>query len=261
MLDKQRQMKIMAEIKRDGFVLIKDLMVSLDASRSSIMRDLNFLEKQGLLIRQRGGASLKPIETSLNAFTDLYTLDKENIQKTQKQIVCKEASKLLHDGQCVYVDSGSTATYLSPYLTDLNITLVTPSVFLLRRLQETFKGNVFLLGGTYYPKYNSSLGTFTNQQVQQFNFDVALFTCSGLNIEKKEITVVDYELGALKSEVLKRSKKNILLIDSSKLHMSAPCRFASIEDMDVIFIDDLEKMKNKPKNFVVCKETSYETVK
>jgi DeoR/GlpR family transcriptional regulator of sugar metabolism len=45
MIEKERHVLIMEQLRSDGFVSVKDLMGRLNASRSSIMRDLIALEE------------------------------------------------------------------------------------------------------------------------------------------------------------------------------------------------------------------------
>ena len=66
MIEKERHVLIMEQLRSDGFVSVKDLMGRLNASRSSIMRDLIALEEAGLLVREHGGAALPEVREMLS---------------------------------------------------------------------------------------------------------------------------------------------------------------------------------------------------
>ena len=60
----ERQMKIITTLNESGFVKVVNLCQQFDVSPVTIRKDLNFLEKKGLLFRTHGGAS----KQSLYAF-------------------------------------------------------------------------------------------------------------------------------------------------------------------------------------------------
>lgn len=251
MLEKERQVQIMRKIRQSGFVSVKELMEELETSRSSIMRDLIDLESEGLLVREHGGASLKSAKAILNKVDELSVSDKESINLDLKDKICKKASELVKEGNCIYIDSGTTVSLLMPYIVDKNITIVTPSIHLVRDLNNDIRATVYLLGGSYDNKYDMNHGEFSNQMLKQFNFDIAFYSANGINLKSKEVMLADFELLALKNGALERSAKNYLLIDSSKLDQNAACVWTSIDTFDNIYIDNNTKTKLGNKYIVV----------
>lgn len=252
MLEKERQKIIMEQLEKDGFVSVRDLMDSLQVSRSSIMRDLIDLEKQGRLVREHGGAALKT--DSIYASTEKKTSEKAELNASSKKAICREASRELQDGECVYIDSGTTSAYMVPFLDKKDLMLVTPSIFLIRHLPESFRGQIVLLGGSYDRKYDMSSGTLTIEMLEGFNFDHAFMTANGFSIRTNEVYVSTFELGAVKKKVMERSHKVDLLVDASKKDVRAVCTFASLDDMHAVYVDDGLKDKDLPENFVICKK-------
>ena len=53
----ERQMKIITTLNESGFVKVVNLCQQFDVSPVTIRKDLNFLEKKGLLFRTHGGAA------------------------------------------------------------------------------------------------------------------------------------------------------------------------------------------------------------
>ena len=70
MLSKERLFRIMEVIEEQSFVTISELMEFLNASKSTITRDLMELERQGLIQRERGGAIRKELPQTLSSSTD-----------------------------------------------------------------------------------------------------------------------------------------------------------------------------------------------
>ncbi len=251
MLGEERKIKIMEWIRKDGFVSIRQLMDVLDISRSSAMRDLDELEQQGLIVRQRGGASLFETNELLSQFNEPAQREKEKEHASEKQWICREAAKLVKNGNNIYIDAGTTSLHLIDYLMDKKITIVTPNVRLLSLIPDDFKGKVILLGGDYTPKYDSVAGIVTASQIENFHFDYAFLTCNGLNLENGDVSSFHLPYAMNKKLVMKKSEKCELLVDASKTKVKGLCTYANVSMFDTIFMNAFED-ESLPENVVIC---------
>lgn len=252
MLTKERMLRIMEILEEKQFVTIKELQESFQVSRSSVMRDLIELENQGLIHRERGGASLESIATTLTSYNEKSVVSKENINSEAKRLICQEAAKSIRDGDCVYIDSGTTPTYLLDYLGNKKIKLVTPSIYLIRKLPNHFQGDIFLLGGEFSRSYDTSFGSLTLDMIRQFHFDHAFFSTNGVNLENGEVYVFDFHVGANKKEIMARSEVCDLLIDHSKFKTKAMCTWANYNEFHSVYVDCYDSDIEVPENFVIC---------
>lgn len=249
MLEKERKVLIMDKLRQTGFVLVRDLMKEMNASRSSIMRDLISLEQEGMLVREHGGASLESVTKTMSRQNEPTVYEKAAINADEKEAICKVAAEHVQDGNCIYIDSGTTTACLLPYLMDKDIIVVTPSIYLIRRLPEHFKGTVYVVGGQYDSKYDMNMGDISSSLVSQFNFDIAFFSANGINLKTGDVALADFRIAGLKKTVMNRSMKNFLLVDEAKLNQTAACTFADICEFDAIYTNDSEQQL--PENFVV----------
>lgn len=157
-------------------------------------------------------------------------MDKEHIHSAQKDMICAQAAAIVKDGDCVYVDSGTTPSYLIPYIAGKNIKLVTSSIYALRKLPASFPGELFLIGGKYDMRYDMSVGYLTTEHIRKFHFDHAFFSASGVELDSQEVLAIDFTISEVKSTVLQRSRSSHLLIDDSKLSIRALCTWAVLSD-------------------------------
>ena len=255
MLNKERMYKIMTLLNEQGFVSVKELMEKLQVSRSSIMRDLIELENQGLIQREHGGASLKNIETpTLSSLNEIPVSHKETLNVEQKKLICKEAAKKIHDGDCIYIDSGTTPVYLLPYIVNKHIKIATASTYLIRKIPESFKGDIYLLGGEFNKDYDMSYGPLTLQMIKQFNFDHAFFSTNGVSLKTGEVNIFEFSIGAVKREIMKRSLNNHLLIDDSKFGDKALCTWANTDEFNTVYVNDFKHDLELPDNYYLCYE-------
>ncbi len=254
MLSKERSFRIMNLINQQGFVTVSELMESLQASRSSIMRDLIQLENEGLIQRERGGASKLNTSTMLLSINEAAVFDKTNINATTKTKLCKEAMKVIKEGECIFLDSGTTVVDIPKYIFNKKVTIVTPSVHLVKNLPDNYDGYVHLLGGEYDKKYDMVLGNIALDTIRELNFDHAFFSTSGVSLDSGEIYVSNYANGVLKKTVMKRTTNNYLLVDTSKFTIKSIATWATLDQFTTVYLNDkYEEKYQLPDNFVIVK--------
>lgn len=254
MLTKERQYRIIAMINEKSFVTVKELMAYFGVSRSSIMRDLIELENQNLIKRERGGASAVDIDMpTVTSFNEKSVESKEALNKEEKIAVCREAAKHISDGDCIFIDSGTTPVYLLDYISDKNIKIVTPSTYLVSKISEDFKGEVYLLGGEFRKKYDMSYGPLTLEMIKFFNFTHAFFSANGVNIKNGEVYIFDMNIGAIKRAVMERTKENYLLVDSSKLEIKALYTWAYSDEFNNVYVNEPNYNCEFPQNYCICR--------
>ena len=92
-------------------------------------RDVAALEQEGSVIVMRGGA----VKYKGEDF-DEPVVKKKLIHSEEKEIIARKAAALVEDGDCVYVDSGTTTVGMLKYLQGKRITIVSSSTELLDNL-------------------------------------------------------------------------------------------------------------------------------
>ena len=134
MLNREREQEILNILKlSNGFATVKYLCDTLYVSESSIRRDLQSLEKRGLLKKTYGGAEL------ISNFSNIITFN----ERTQQNIIAKrsiasKAASLIKDGDIVFLDQSSTAFYLANEIIHRSgLTVVTNNTEILIRLANS----------------------------------------------------------------------------------------------------------------------------
>ena len=252
MITEERKVRIMELIRKNGFVSVRELMDLFAVSRSSIMRDLEELDRQGFIYRKRGGASLKDTQDLMSRFNEPAVREKEMINPDAKKLVCRKASELVRDGNNIYIDSGTTVLWMREYLKDREINIVTPNALLLTKIPKGFKGNIILLGGDYSVPLESVSGMITSRMLENYSFDHAFLTANGVDFARGEVYGYNVAYSNNKKTVLQRTDSAQLLIDSSKPQLTGFCKWADIREFDNIFIDEYTG-ENAPDNLVICK--------
>ena len=79
-------------------------------------------------------------------------------------------------------------------------------------------------------------GTQAMRYMEDINIDIAFLTPSGLTAENG-FTCGNYSECEFKQLIIKKARKVVLLMDSSKIDKSLPYTFANIGDIDAVIIN------------------------
>ncbi len=123
MLAEDRMARICEIVTARGAATLTELCSALDASESTIRRDLVRLDAEGRVERVHGGARAKS-DSSLVS-TDQSVAEKHDINAAQKRAIAEVAAGLVGPGDLVYIDSGTTCELMADYLAETRATYVT----------------------------------------------------------------------------------------------------------------------------------------
>lgn len=229
----EREAYILHKIQTDKRVKVTDLAEALDVTPETIRKDLSDLEERHLLQRVHGGAvALSYFKSSEPAYSD-----RSAIQIEAKQRLAAEVAREILPGETLLLDNGSTIHELAKALCDIPLlTVITPSL----KIALTFSNNpstkVFLLGGWLRPTEPSTFGDVTLQQLKGFHVNKTILSVAGLSAEHG-LTEYLEEDASIKRQALLCGEKKIVLIDHTKLDVTALLTVAPIEKIDEVYID------------------------
>jgi DeoR family fructose operon transcriptional repressor len=197
------------------------------ASESTIRRDLSQLEEQNKLKRVHGGAARihqKGEEPSI--------LEKASIYLHEKQQIAKAAAELVKDGDCIFLDAGTTTFQMIPYLENKQITVVTNGFAHIQSLME--KGlTTYIVGGFMKNKTGAIIGSKAGQSLLEYNFDKAFIGANGVH-PKSGYTTPDPEEASIKNLAIKLANETFILADSSKINEMAFAKIAPLQSGTLI---------------------------
>ncbi len=253
MLARERQLYILNKLCTHPAVSASQLADELGCSRSTIQRDLRLLDRQGKIQRQFGGAMHPDADRIMSSLNE-SALDAKLASNTEaKRLIASRALEEISDGDLVFIDSGSTPLFLLDGLAERRVIVVTNSFAVVSKLAGA-KPEVYLLGGHYEHKYQATMDAITVREIQDFRFDIAVLGANGVDLGLGEAYVSEYQIGDIKRHVIQRSKRSILLLDESKFDYAGVCRYAMLDEIDKVFVNEFPKGRPVPDNFVICKE-------
>jgi DeoR family transcriptional regulator of aga operon len=211
-MNEERRSAILDLIKRDGRVIVRDLATSIGTSEVTIRRDLDVLQKRGLLQRTHGGAL--PARTA-NAETDFNLAEHELKHPREKIAIATAAASMVQEGQTIVLGSGSTTTAIARALRGFrNLTVITNSISIAAELAGS-DVDVILTGGMLRKQSRSLIGPLAEQSLSRLRADIFFMGTDGINTSVGLFT--QNLLGAqLVRVMVEMSSRTIVVCDSSK---------------------------------------------
>ncbi|MCD6321421.1 MAG: DeoR/GlpR transcriptional regulator [Clostridiales bacterium] len=232
-----RQQQIKKMLESAGEVHLQKLRkVFTDISEMTLRRDLSLLENEGYAIRTHGGA------VSTNKIDLLDGQENEYSKRAKESVVAKtniaaKAVRFIEKGRSIYLDAGSTVMGLAKLIKGEGCTFVTSAVNTALKLSSTAH-SVIQLGGAVNKNTLSCSGPDALLMIDALNIDVAIMSASGFSSDRGFTISNRYEC-LLKQKILKKAKKVVMLMDSSKIDKDLTFTFASLEDIDYWVCDNM----------------------
>lgn len=230
----ERKEEIKKYIAENGEVQLRELEKKYpQVSSMTLRRDLTDLENNGFVVRTRGGA--RSISKVLSNGEETYNL-RANENTDAKIKIAKKALEFLENGRSTFIDSGTTTMCLAKLLPDEYLSILTSGPNIALEIIKKNNPSITLIGGQLSRNNLTTSGANSVDFVKSINIDIAFMAASGFSL-KSGFTIGNYNECELKKSVIKKARKVILLIDSSKLDKSMPYTFATLKDIDIIICE------------------------
>ncbi len=247
MLASERMLYILEELKISESVKLKNICAALQTSESTIRRDLEELEKQNKLKRVHGGAIRVSLNSILNETKELSMHTKKDLHKEEKLKLCQMCASIVEDGDCIFVDGGTTFLQLMPLLEGKRIKVVTHSDFVRSEAQGI---EVIVIGGRNLGIHKMNVGPMALEQLSKFSFDKAFIGCAGVTLNTNEAFTAEMDSAQIKKIAIQKSNQTYLLIDQSKLNRKGFYSFANVKQFTSILLTKNNEIKDVPSNFI-----------
>ena len=250
MLGKERILYLLDRLEKENILNVKEIASELNISEATIRRDLTELEKQGKLKRIHGGAIQVDTNQIVSEQREVKMKERFRIHYEEKRKVCAKASELVKDGECIFLDGGTSIVPMIDQLQKRNIRIVTHNHLIVSKLKNP-QAQVIVVGGDYISKYAMSAGPLAINTLRQFQFDRCFIGCAGIDIEQNCSYTAEVQTRELKNIAMQNSKYSYLLIDSSKIGIRGFCKFQTLDAFQTVYCDKPEKSREFPDNFEI----------
>ena len=185
-----------------------DVARNLNVSMATARRDCIALQDKGIIERSWGGIQLV---TSV----DDHFGGVMNHHAQAKAAIARKAAELVHDGDTIIMDIGTTVHHLSGLLTGRSITVLTASLPVFEALKTAPDVTVVVLGGVWSERYQCFDGQFVAEALTHHQADLAFLGCSGVSANGR-VRDTSRSQAHIKQAIIAAASRSYLLVDSEK---------------------------------------------
>lgn len=229
MLTEERYEIILRLLDEKKSITVTELKDYLEASESTVRRDITALDKAGMLTRVFGGAIAN--EYSVTAHEPTVE-QKSQVNLSEKTEIGRYAAGLIEPEDFVYLDAGTTTGSMLPYISEKNATYVTNAVAHAQRLAaDGFR--LILIGGDLKSSTGAVIGNVATQMISRFHFTKGFFGTNGIT-RKEGFTTPDVREAMIKETALDQCRTAYVLADISKFDEVSAVTFAPFEKAQIL---------------------------
>ncbi|OPH59923.1 hypothetical protein BC351_18525 [Paenibacillus ferrarius] len=236
MLAPERHRLILLELESKGQVTVVELKSLLQVSLDTVRRDLERLEQEDKIKRVHGGAVSKREDVATNqAF-----FKRKITQNERKQELAMYAVELVKEYQAVSLNAGTTNIEVAKRLAARfeKLTVITNSLRIADILAQKKGFTVIIPGGYLNHEEFSLYGRSIEEEIMNFNIDLAFISINAISLEKG---LTDFRQGEAEviNAMLKSAKRKVVVADSSKFETVSYLNISGLDQIDSIVTDSL----------------------
>jgi DeoR/GlpR family transcriptional regulator of sugar metabolism len=240
MLAIQRREKIMELLREDGSAKVFNLAKLFKVTEVTIRQDLEKMEKDGLIIREHGGAYLKNIKDQVQTFSLTH---QENLDK--KALIAQKCLEFIEPGDTIILDSGSTTTEVAKGLKGRkNLTVITNALNIALILGAEPGIEVVVTGGEFKPPTLSLTGQKAADFFKGLHAQKLFLATAGISL-KAGLTYPSISDLVVKKAMIDAAETTYLVADSTKMGKAAFASLGALSLIDYIITDPGIQDKHK----------------
>ncbi|MCQ4636877.1 DeoR/GlpR family DNA-binding transcription regulator [Anaerovorax odorimutans] len=228
MLPQERYTRLITYLQEHEIIKIDQLMKLFDISIETARRDLNHLEKEGVIKKIYGGATLVKKEAKEPATSDRMT---RNL--SEKTAIGKKCAEFISDGDSVLIEVGTTTLQVAKALKEKkNLMVITNSIHVVNELMDT-DFDLYVIGGKVRHGEGSVSGAVSMFELENFHIGKAIISAGGVTLERG-LSDYNIEEALIRKKVVEQSRETILVADNSKFGRDVLAHVCPISAMDLV---------------------------
>ena len=226
----ERQKRIEEFLHKAEFASLEELSELVDASVSTVRRDVSILEERGTLRRTHGGAML------INGKSDEYAFTaRDTHQLEEKEAIARACATLVQPNQTVIVDAGTTCYHVARQLEAVSPHIVTNSLPVANLFSVSGKVELVMTGGVIYPRLGVLVGPLAIEAFMKIHADVAVMSAGGITLEG--LTNSHGLLVEIQRAMMRAAQKVIMCLDSTKFGRQSISPLCDLDPINTIVTD------------------------
>ena len=230
MIVEERRQKVIDLVSERGFIGLSDLAKELQASESTIRRDLDYLDQQGFVKRTHGGAVYQADIAALPALEERSQRELE-----EKRQIAQAAAARINDGDAILLDGGTTTLEVARLLVDRPLQIVTNSLPIANLFAASRETDLVILGGYVYPKTGVALGPSTVRMMDDVHVQQTILSVGGITAKglfNSNLLLVETERAMMRC-----ADEVVVVADHTKIGRQALAFLCELREIDTLIVD------------------------
>ena len=238
MLVEERRQKVLMLLSERGFMSLADLARELEASESTIRRDLDFWDQSGQVRRTHGGAIYRDDHQSLPALEERSQREVE-----EKRQIATAAAARIRNGDSILLDGGTTTLEVARLLVGRPLQIVTNSLPIAQLVSGDRETDLVMLGGYVYPRTGVALGPFTVRMLDDVHVTQTIMSTGGITTKglfNSNLLLVETE-----RRMMRCADEVVVVADHTKIGRQALAFLCELKEIDTLIVDSQIKPEQR----------------
>lgn len=230
MTPEERQQRLEEYLQQVEFASLEELARTVEASVSTVRRDLTLLEARGTVRRTHGGARI------VNPRSDEFVFNaRDTHQLAEKEAIGRACAALLQPRQSVIVDAGTTCYHVARFLEPLKPQIITNSLPVANLFAASSQVEVVMSGGVIYPRLGVLVGPLAVEAFTKMHADVAIMSAGGITLEG--LTNSHGLLIEIQRAMMRAARRVIFCLDHTKFGRRSISPLGGLEGIHTLVTD------------------------
>jgi DeoR/GlpR family transcriptional regulator of sugar metabolism len=225
-----RRERLRELVQARGFASLGELAESLEVSESTIRRDLEQMERDGVARRTHGGAFWTGDPDTMRVFQT-----RRDDYWPAKAAIGEIAAALIEDHDTILLDGGSTTYELARRLVGRPLQVVTNSLPVAHLLSSSESIDLVMIGGCVRGRTAVAIGPMADSMLHSINVGKAFLSVAGITDRgyfNSNMMLVESE-----KAMLAAADQAIVVADSSKFGKVSLSRLCGLQDVHAVVTD------------------------
>ncbi len=207
-MKKNRETLILELLTAENKLEVSVLAEQLGVSQVTIRKDLDELERRGIIVREHGYAVLRGADDIQSHIAYHYE---------EKRRIAERAAELVEDGDTIMIESGSCCALLADALAERrkDLTIITNSAFIAAYIRGKCPFQIILLGGVYQQEAQVMVGPMVRLCAEEFFVSHFFVGVDGYS-DRTGFTNRDHMRAAAVRDMAHQAEKVVVLTESEK---------------------------------------------
>jgi DeoR/GlpR family transcriptional regulator of sugar metabolism len=230
-LPAERHRRIEGLLRERRVVRVSTLSELMRVSEVTVRRDLEALERRGVLERTHGGAVLTQRMRVEPAYVEAISSNPE-----AKRLIGRTAADLVEPGDALYLNGGTTTLQVFRHLRASGLKVITNHVGIALEATD-HEVELLLLGGHFRGPSNSVVGPFATDALRRTHATMAFIGVEGVSVASGLTSPVAAEAEIARLMMEQTRGRVVVVADHSKIGTVADFVVAPLDAVDMLVVD------------------------